>query len=508
MNAKDPENKPLKNHFTIFVYPFIHHFGEIIATAQQLTLYKRWSPWICRLPTSEALEAAFDDSYFFLPAPRQLLFPDFSGIPNSPESETILAGLLKTCEKPGSKTTVPKADISLHDDLSFHLTLRQQETDMIRSFTLNVAQKNYLEQGKIEWVDLFLFTQRIGFLAIMIEITKEALSIADLINFNSYFRSVIRPSRDIEVGQLSVNKRKEIDSNEKLVEYLLDGLVAKSGKDYLASSEGQVYGERFNTYSYACMDATTDLELFQKQDPPFQTVLDRILYEYATSSPWRSSVTKNGTLVPSQRFVRDLFSKYEFSLWQSWTGMFLRDAAVFLSIIPNKFTLEALRHNIQSDYFNLYMFSLYQKFRLYGFAKELVREDDNPRKTLKSTRNLLDQFVAFRNRFWVSEVTKKPQGHEMYHKYRKGLATEELFEAVHGEIDDLSAYYETRISRSTNMVLNFLTFVATPLATITGLFLLTKPETKTNWSAFIVILAGVYALFILGSVAWRSILKQ
>ena len=500
MSTRDPVNKPVGICFTVFVYPFFHRFEKISDFAKQISLFDRWLPWISRLPDENAAVRAFDDTFIFLPFARDLLFPEFAGIHYSTEGIELVKQLYSSSKQTLPRILAPNNRSPLQARFLLRLTLREHELNPIRTFTIRHPIDKYSLNSQIEWIDLFLCAQQIGFLAIKTKPSNENLLLADLFDFNYYFRSIIPPTLNWEMAELHVAGKNEINSTQKLVEFLLDGLVEPNTKDYLASTVGQVYGERFNTYSYAVIDMKNDIEIFQKADPPFQTVADRILYEYATTTPWGSSVEPNGTYVPSRESVTNLFENFGLSFWQTWRGMSLRDTVVFLAHVSNDFTVKHLLHNVENDYFNLYLFSLFQKTGLYRFMHEVIQENDNPRKTLRSTRRVLNRFVQFRNRFWALEICRKPQGEQIFHKYQFGLGTRELFQRVDDEIKNLSAFHEAKLSRKIKNLLDIITFIITPILLVSGIFhaemfTLDSHWISPNWVLLFLSLLGVGLLY-------------
>src|SRR5919109_599662 len=69
----------IAQHFTILVYPFRHGLLGRKRSNQLKRLADRWQPWLSRLergPDRDSLKRALDDTYFFLPYIRRLLFPE------------------------------------------------------------------------------------------------------------------------------------------------------------------------------------------------------------------------------------------------------------------------------------------------------------------------------------------------------------------------------------------------------------------------------------------------
>ncbi|GAB4444676.1 MAG: hypothetical protein OHK0015_46230 [Chloroflexi bacterium OHK40] len=69
----------LSEHYTLLIYPFIHDLTPTRRAERLRALAPRWRPWWSRLDQA-AMTRALDDSYFFLPYVRELLFPETSSL--------------------------------------------------------------------------------------------------------------------------------------------------------------------------------------------------------------------------------------------------------------------------------------------------------------------------------------------------------------------------------------------------------------------------------------------
>jgi hypothetical protein len=65
----------VKRQFTMLIYPFRHALGGKQRSSRLRRLVERWRPWLSRLDRDN-LKHALDDTYFFLPYIRKLLFPE------------------------------------------------------------------------------------------------------------------------------------------------------------------------------------------------------------------------------------------------------------------------------------------------------------------------------------------------------------------------------------------------------------------------------------------------
>jgi len=500
-------NRKLEHHFTILIYPFLHKFVNRVEKDELLKILHRWLPWFCRLD-EEKIKSALDDSYFFLPFAKRLLFPEFEQTPNTIEGREKLIALTQEFR------TAPSERIYqwLAKFPTLHLTYRIEECKKIqRMRIISEYGKRYEQQVAVEWIDLFLFPQETGFVAMKIHIADDDPRISQIIDLNSYIRQVLPPKVEWVLPKLSVQGCPEISSTQTLMEFLLQDLTPpylQEGKQgyYSESLFGQTYGDRFFVYSYSCIDLPEDLNYDEIPYAPFQSVHDMMLYEYGTCTGLGSSTAVGSNFLPSAEYVEELMSANKISLWRLWRALALRETVTFIAFKKNPFHLSHFPQNIENDYFNLYIYTLYQKIQLFKFSTELLREDNNPKESMASTRKLLDNFMEFRNKFWFVEVTKRPQGDYIYEKYQEGLKTMDLFEAVDDEISDLNDYYEARLSRNISALLNFLTIYFVPFSAIISFFGMSVIASDNPWRFspewFLFVGGGVLALSTLVWLWW------
>jgi hypothetical protein len=268
---------------------------------------------------------------------------------------------------------------------------------------------------------------------------------------------------------------------------------------YTSTEPGQVYGQSLRLYSYACLDNTSAAGDTAQTDPPFEHPAQRALYELATCT-----ATDDPDYIPHQRGLAQLIDQSYIALWDNWQGMALHDNVVFLVNRPTGFTQGALAHNVESDYLHLYLLTLYQKVRLNWLSGELLRHSADLHHNLSEARALWDAHMMFRNHYWFTEVTFRPQGITLYKQFQQGLGSLALYAALSSEVQDLQAYYEQKVERQTNTLLNFITIIGLLLGVpgvltqVYGSDLLTLAA----WPGFLLSLAIGY--IIVGS-AWLLI---
>jgi hypothetical protein len=484
----------------VLVYPFLHDVEAGSRWVRLQALGDVWQPWWRRLPDRRARERALDDSFFLLPRIRGLLFPEAAtpeaaSLPHRrAEAERLgalsLDELLRTApEHAVLRLTLAEARLAELRRLHFHFQIKDATGQGVgQALDANVT---------IEWIDVFLFPQSIGFLALKLRLETPILTAAALSDFHYHARLVHPPTVGWTLAEWT---RRDLDTAppfalRDLVDSLTQGLVAgprgashgltdfaqgRAPARYSNTDAGQVYGQTAHLYTYACMGSpqtspgdasvervTTSVPTPEAEadDYPFESPTERVLYDLATSTD-----SRDPAYVPHPRQVDAMRERSLIALWENWQGMALRDNVVFLAVRESPLTLNVLAHNVESDYLHLYLLALFQWTRLSILSGQLVREKQHLDRDLSAVRKLLDQFMMLQNRFWFREVTRKPQGVEIYRRFQQGLDVAPLFEEVQAQLNDVSAYYDRRAERSVSTMLMFLTLVATPLSLTVDLF--------------------------------------
>jgi hypothetical protein len=470
----------VRPYFTILVYPFCHAASNHERKSRLQKLSKRWQPWWRRLDR-DGLKQALDDTYFFLPYIREMLFPEAAKLPagDSAQQVTRADQLARLSPEQLAEILSPDGVIRLTYEPELleafdHLQLEVQRRD---------AQGKVLEEFSapfhICWVDVALFPQYVGFLMMKVELDEENPTENRINDFLYYVHLVHPPVLDWHMAHW---RRTTIETpltfrGRDLVDFLLQGLTAgpdeldhtidalvsrlrHSGIDwrYSATEAGQVYGQVFHLYSYACLAEASSITdhapspdmANQPPSPPTESTLapfaspvQRILYKLATCTQ-----TAHPDYQPHAAGLKQLMEKGHIALWANWEGMALHDNVVFLGTTPTPFTRSAFPHNVEYYYFNLYLLSLYQKMRLSLMSGELMRRGADLHRNLGEARSLWDAFVMFRNHYWFAEVTLKPQGTELYRRFQVGLDVISLYEAVSDEVHALQEYYERQAERN------------------------------------------------------------
>lgn len=465
----------VQSHFTMLVYPFQHAVSGNDKKLRLQRLSKRWQHWWGRFD-DKGLARALDDTYFFLPYVRQMLFPEI--VPRLLPQGDALQQTPRAKELAGLPLDELAARLDPNGVLRF--TCQPEQLKELHPLALEYEDKKdrFLASIKINWIDVVLFPQNVGFLILKVNLTTEDLTVDSINDFLYYARLVHPPAIDWNLARWKCTKGKTQVSllSRDLVDFLLQGLTACSDQldatidsfadhlqqdgsawRYSSTNEGQVYGQMFRLYSYACLaepqpataggempheDAGQPSQSSVRKHSLFDSPVQQMLYELATCKKTTLPDEK-----PHPLGLKQTMEKGHIALWANWEGMALHDSVVFLANSPTGFTQGALAHNVESDYFHLYLLTLYQKMRLSLLSGELMRHGPELHKNLEEARRLWDDFVMFRNHYWFAEVTLKPQGTVIYRSFQRGLDALSLYESVKSEVHELQDYYERKDHR-------------------------------------------------------------
>src|SRR5262245_18847819 len=101
---------------------------------------------------------------------------------------------------------------------------------------------------------------------------------------------------------------------------------------------------------------------------PFARLEDRLLFEYASGIGLGESVA-DPAWVPSPEQAGRLGRESRIAVWRCWSGMALKESAVFLGTEDVAFNKKTLPYNIESDYLPLYLYTLHQALRVVLFSE-------------------------------------------------------------------------------------------------------------------------------------------
>jgi hypothetical protein len=519
-NSGDPE---LLEHYSVFVYPFLHHLVGRRRPARLAALEPRWAPWATRFAEAD-LAAILEATRFFLPYIRSLLYPDVARLMEETQGEDhdSWAEVLRGWCHGGLgcyAADLPAAGV-------IRLTLRPGLMGVLQEAVVVGPDWGSDPAGppelpvRVGWIDALLFPSGLGFLQLHARLRDDRPRLSSLIRLNQAFRHVHAPFKEARMPVVRLSYGEELTVRE-VMNFLTQGLAGAwdvpeeergffpaassrrpaDGQPYTDTEAGRAYGERCYLLCCASVDlaGSTAVELPAGE---FGSAADRIVFEMAACIGLGESV-RNPVWAPTPEQAARLARDNRIALWKCWTGMVLKEAVVFLGTEDLSFNRRSLPRHVENDYLPLYLFALYQKLQLFTFSTDLMREVAQASGRLHGARALAQRFVTFRSQYWFSEATRKPQGGELYRTFHRGLEVQGSFELVTDSIKDVRDYYEGVWARRVQWFKDAVTFGG-PATVALGMVRMFIGESG-HWWEVAAALAAVVALLLAGR-AWAPVL--
>jgi hypothetical protein len=457
-------NLELRNHFSVAIYPFVHQLGGSARTDRLAALEERWAPWWTRL-TEEGMTDAFQATAFFLPYVRGLLYPEIAALQGEPAGPHYRhwADLIRH----GTSLGLARFCGHLPGSAILRLTFRPAYLDWLTGFSVQRNQRTDEPpvpdvSGSLEWVDAVLFPSGVGFLLLKFGLRAPEPGLAQFIELNQALRLVHPASATRPLPQLGFDTGGPPVHVRELLNYLTQGLAGGTGAPpwdgqfhplgaapgavpYTDADAGLGRGEHCQLLSYACVHLAEQASAALAAGV-FASGAERVLFEFGAGIGLNQTVN-NPMWVPSPEQAERVRRDNRLALWRCWQALALKESIVFLGTEDLPFTTRSLPHTVEHDYLPLYLYTLHQKFQLLMFANDLMREVAQVDSHLRGARSLLRRFVAFRNRFWFSEVTRKPQGGELYRLMQQSLDVPGLYQMALASVKEAKEYYEERWDR-------------------------------------------------------------
>ncbi len=469
--------------YSLLVYPFRHALSGKDRAERLKRLGASWRPWWHRLTEDRDLERTLDDTWFFRPYLRRLLFPETEQLPKAdPRGQLRPARAISRYTPAELDATIKARDamLRLTFDPARLKTWQPLRIEDQRGF--GKAQQPFVAPFTLEWIDVVLCPWQIGLLALKVKMQQPEATVADLRDFYLCMQMVLPRTIGWQLAQWvgTIEGAAVRFEGRDLVDFLLQGLtevsphiqetrlppfverLSKASPEgrYTAQQTGQGYGQSFHLFNYACLDDSR-VPVTPIPQPhhrgPLASPVNRALYELATISD-----TSHEDWTPHPSALRNLWKRHRLALWRNWQTLALHDNVMFMGRADSRFVSRTLLHNVEGEYFSLFLLVLFQKTRLSMMFEELLEKDTNLRRNHRRARHMWNSFIRFQNRCWFHEVTRRPQGHHLYHCFQRALNCPPLFKEMKEEVEALQDHYERVAERGINRKLAFLTLVGLP----------------------------------------------
>lgn len=521
-------------HFLILVYTFFHNVEGKQRDDRLERADKRWEHWLYRLlPAGTGantdipeLAHALDDTYFFLPYVRSLLFPETELLDTQQDGwqeANAMAKHLRDLQSSGQQssgqqsklldlvTGMGVADLAKRQAAAsafrvgmLRLTLREDvfAKQGIRDLVLKTNNPNpnkYPWQQeeipfRIDWADAILFPHKVGFLSLKVEVDLPKDAMTDQLawfwkNAWSIFPPKLIPkptstsphaAPDPPMPRLHKKTRaSEWFEWRHLVEFLVEEFVGADVPPanvettlsnaiplrYTSQPDAQVYGSTFRLFGFVPVEGhhNPDLSCFNHG-----TATTRPFATQAEQVLFESMTGENSDdrdWQPASKEMKSLRQSGLISYWQGWQALLMWGNAFFLAE-DSPFVRDTLRFNVEGDYFYLYLLTLFQEVRLRRLAGEIIRKGAALIDNLNETHRMAGELVYFRNLYWFRQVTARPVGTVIYEALQRTLDLDQIHRGVADEVAMLQAHFEAAAQNAATRAQRRVEFVVSLLTVV------------------------------------------
>jgi len=497
-------------HFSSLVYPFEYRIPTRDGKHDLRHWGDRWRPWWQDRPDSpkdlrassdagrgDDVVTLLDDTFFFLPHIRRVLMPEVANLPKGKPRHQLSAFLNQL-----ARESIDSPVLSAND--SVRLRVKENVREEIKNLTLT---QRSLKPGmpvlnasvKLNEIEVWFFPPNLGFLTLhiqVVDVDESTPSVRDLCETLSCLRWIhganstwILPEWSIkgDTSQSSLSFR-----SEDLVDFLLQeafpvtdkpeaplplatcitSIRASQQKGNAAISRGatvsefgQTHGEIFLLFTWAALQPASQLASDSIGSGIFKSSDEKWLWELANFA--------NSARPESEPHPQGLARWREtevYAEWQNWQGSIGPGHVVFLGVKTDDWIAHTFPSIVRHDYYPLYMLAVMQRMRLHQILPESQAERHGPAASLGEMQELWDEFVAFENKFWFTEVTGKPQGERLYKLFQEALGAQLLYEELRRQIEDIKGQLEQRFERRMNRLLRFIAYIGVPLGMLGDMF--------------------------------------
>ncbi|MBA1335073.1 MAG: hypothetical protein HPY66_0695 [Firmicutes bacterium] len=296
-------------------------------------------------------------------------------------------------------------------------------------------------EGEVYEISLRMFKRGVVFLVFKTRLVGDSIGVDDLLDFNCCCRVL-----DDEINlphfpnvKIYTQRRGAFGKMQSFIEFLTGGFTSGYGED--------LPGGRMLVYSYCCLSQ----DMWQQSsDHIFQK------YKYV----WRNDMNQ---LVEGKVYREES----DYAPWKYSRYGFTVESGVALCCDKDVFNLDILPFYFGGNFFDLYLFSLYQRIRLMRFSQHLANTEIF-RSSKKKVAELREDILNFFNQYIFNQVSNYSIGNEIWRKWQDVLEIESMFLQVHQELADMDEYLKSIRQESMDRSLAYATFLLIPVSVISG----------------------------------------
>jgi hypothetical protein len=302
------------------------------------------------------------------------------------------------------------------------------------------AGERFIE-GEINEVFLRVLKRGVAFLVFKTGLIGRPATVESLLDFNRCFR-VLDDENDLPhfpTIKIYPLKYKAFKNMQGFITFLTGGFSTGGGED--------LPGGRMLVYSYCCLPEEVweknSEDIFMKlkyvwQQNLYQLIENKVYREESSYAPWK-------------------YSRYGFTM----------ESGVVLCCDKDVFNRNILPFYFGSNFFDLYLLSLYQRIRLMRFSRHLA-DTEIFRSSKKKVAGLREDILNFFNQYIFNQVSNYSIGNEIWRKWQDVLEIESMFRQVHQELADMDEYMKGIRQESMDRSLAYATFLLIPVSVISG----------------------------------------
>ena len=392
-------------------------------------------------------------------------------------------------------------------------------------FTTRPGNETVKQGFRIGWVDMHLFADGLGILAIRTELDRKE-TITELSEFHRAMRMISSPAFPCELswqrnkGAAENNKGNDFWGEVVCSQWLGNGSVlglespGKDNSNQLVNPGKIVFDQDQNcakTLIFAELTVPEQDEWLWNMpladpeipgnDPAvttgkwtladgarqqaiiagYPTIRDLFTFELGTvcdrgaSRGWYHSGRGYQYNI---EYIRQIISDNSVEIWEYWSGLVLRDTCTFVSFDPSM----PIRGQAESQYYPLYVAAYYLRLRLEQLRGAII---DYDMADVRRGDALKHEFAKFRNHFWFNELTTNFISAEVYTRMKKGMDIDTLFDKVSAEVGEVSAHVRQRWERCTGILISFIIL----LLPLINMFIhnIVRPWIARHWFAALII---------------------